>query len=95
MEKTVKCVREAVLDINRAGQEIHAHLALEPELSSARQQILGQHTDKADIERAVQVVCQPLKACCPNSPVTVMCWRLVGCCSMRQSMQLFHRFRMR
>lgn len=62
MDKTVKCVGEAVLDINRAGQEIHAHLAWEPELGAARQQILGQHTDKADIERAVQVFRPLLRA---------------------------------
>lgn len=66
MDKTVKCVREAVLDINRAGQEIHAHLAWEPELSAARQQILGQHTDKADIERAVQVLHPPAIITCSS-----------------------------
>jgi hypothetical protein len=56
MDRTVKCVREIVSDINRAGQEIHTHLACEPELSINRQQILGQHADKADIDRALQVL---------------------------------------
>jgi hypothetical protein len=64
MEKTVKRAREAILDINRSGQEIHTHLAWEPELSSARQYILGKHTDKSHIERAVQVHC--CLACVPS-----------------------------
>jgi hypothetical protein len=73
MDKIVKCVREAVIDINRAGQEIHTHLAFEPDLSSARQQILGQHTDKADIERALQVLCRSLDATYTICSAAVLC----------------------
>lgn len=61
MDKTVKCVREVVLDIQRTGQDIHAHLGWEPELNTTRQQVLGKHADKADIERAVQACCCPLR----------------------------------
>lgn len=92
MDKTVKCVREAVVDINRAGQEIHAHLAWEPELSTTRQQILAQQTDKADIERAVQVLYHSIPPC--------VLWPLVletcGGCNMchQRECELFYWFRM-
>jgi hypothetical protein len=57
MDKTIKYAREVVADINHAGEQIYSHLADEPELNSARQQILLQNAGKADIECAIQVHC--------------------------------------
>lgn len=55
LEKTVKAARVAVSDIQLAGERIYTHLGNEAQLLSARQKILAQQADKADVDKAVQV----------------------------------------
>lgn len=54
LEKTVKAARVAVSDIQLAGERIYTHLGNEAQLLSARQKILAQQADKADVDKAVQ-----------------------------------------
>lgn len=57
LDKDVKNARQTIADITKAGTQIYEGLAKEKQLKEARQRAIAKHTDKADVERAIQVTC--------------------------------------
>ena len=55
LDNDVKIARQIIIDITETGTEIYDGLAKEAALKEARQRAIAKQTDKADVERAIEV----------------------------------------
>lgn len=55
LDQEVKSARQMIADATKAGTEIYEGLGKEKHLKEARQRAIAKQTDKADVERAIQV----------------------------------------
>ena len=56
LDKEVANTRQLISDITRTGTDIYDALAQEAAAKEARQAAIAKHTDKADVELAIQVL---------------------------------------
>ena len=65
LDNDVKSARQHIADIAKAGSEIYDGLAKEAALKEARQRAIAKHTDRVDVERAIEVWARLRAVCAP------------------------------
>ena len=55
LDKEVKSARDMIADATKAGTDIYQGLGQEKQLKEARQRAIAKNTDRADVDRAIQV----------------------------------------